>query len=147
MRFRGLSRAFLLSVVLGTLLLGAITATASGGRDFAGVYSLSNVQLSGDTVHLTLHVRLSNYSNADIKGAIVTLMQGPPAAGLRGSFSTIQLWHKNQEVKLSGQFTISKREYEDWTRAPGQPNIVILYQDATGQTWTKSAQMRSRPTI
>jgi hypothetical protein len=147
MRFRGLSRTFLTRVGLGLFLLTAITATARDGRDFAGIYSLTNVQQSGDTVHLTLHLRLSNNSDADIKGAIVTLMQDSPLVALRGSFPTVQLWRKNQAVKLSGQFTISKREYEDWSRAPGQPNIVILYQDASGRTWQKGAQMHPRPTI
>lgn len=147
MRVRGLSRAFAAGVSLAILLLGTTTATAKDGRDFAGVYGFTDVQEHGDMVSLTLHLRLFNNSEADIKGAIVTLMEGPTGVGLRGAFPTVKVWRKNQDVKLSQQFTIPKREYEDWLRPPAQPNVVVIYQDANGQTWEKGAQMRPRPVV
>lgn len=147
MRFRGLSRTFVMGVGLGILLLSALTATARDGRDFAGIYSLSSVQPQGDNVLLTLHVKLSNYSGADISGAIVTLMKGHPEAGLRGSFPTVKTWRKGQAVKLSAQFTIPKREFETWSHQPAQPDVVILYQDANGQTWQRGAQLRPEPVL
>jgi hypothetical protein len=145
MRFRGLSRASVMGVCLTIFLLGTITATAKDGRDFAGVYGFTGVQEQGDHVHLTLHLRLFNNSDADIKGAVITLMEGPTGVRLRGNFPTVKVWRKNQDVKLSQQFTIPRREYEDWLRPPAQPNVVIIYQDANGQTWEKGAQMRPQP--
>lgn len=147
MRFRGLSRTSVMGVCLTIFLLGTITATAKDGRDFAGVYGFTDVQEQGDMVRLTLHLRLFNNSEADIKGAVIALMEGPPRVALRGSFPTVKVWRQNQDVKLSQQFTISKREYRDWLRPPAQPNVVIIYQDANGQTWEKGAQMRPQPII
>jgi hypothetical protein len=90
---------------------------------------------------------LFNNSEADIKGAVITLMEGPTGVALRGNFPTVKVWRKNQDVKLSQQFTVPKREYQDWLRPPAQPNVVIIYQDANGQTWEKGAQMRPQPII
>jgi hypothetical protein len=147
MRFRGLSRTSVMGVCLTIFLLGTITATAKDGRDFAGVYGFTDVQEQGDMVRLTLHLRLFNNSEADIKGAVITLMEGPTGLALRGNFPTVKVWRKNKDVKLSQQFTISKSEYRDWLRPPAQPNVVIIYQDANGQTWEKGAQMRPQPII
>ncbi len=147
MRFRGLSRASVMGVWLAIFLLGTITATAKDGRDFAGVYGFTDVQEQGDMVRLTLHLRLFNNSEADIKGAVIVLMEGPTGLALRGNFPTVKVWRKNQDVKLSQQFTVPKREYEEWLRPPAQPNVVIIYQDASGQTWEKGAQMHPQPVV
>jgi len=147
MRFPALSRASLMSALLAVVLLGTITATAKDGRDFAGVYGFSDVKEQGDTVQLTLHLRLFNNSEADIKGAVIVLMEGSTGVGLRGNFPTVKVWRKSQGVKLSQQFTVPMREYQDWLRPPAQPNIVIIYQDAHGQTWQKGAQMHPEPVI
>ncbi len=142
MRLRGISRAIFMRVWLGILLLSAISASAGNGRDFAGVYGFTDVHEQGDMVHLTLHLQLANNSDADIKGAAITLMEGFPGVNFRGSFATVKVWRKNQDVKVSQQFTIPKREYKDWVQPPAQPNVVVIYQDASGRTWEKGAQMR-----
>lgn len=147
MRFRGHSRASVLGVCLTIFMLGTITATAKDGRDFAGVYGFTDVQEQGDSVRLTLHLRLFNNSDADIKGAVIVLMEGHTGVSLRGNFPTVKVWHKNKDVKLSQQFTVPKREYEEWLRPPAQPNVVIIYQDASGHTWEKGAQMHPQPVV
>jgi hypothetical protein len=148
MRFPAFSRASLMGALVAVFLLGTITATAKDGRDFAGVYGFTDVQEQGDNVHLTLHLRLFNNSEADIKGAVIVLMEGPTGVGLRGNFPTVKkMWRKSQDVKLSQQFTVPMREYRDWLRPPAQPNVVIIYQDAHGQTWQKGAQMHPEPVI
>lgn len=146
MRFSGILRMSLKSAVLA-ILLSAVGLTAKDGRDFAGSYGFTDVQEQGDKVQLTLHLRLHNFSDADIKGAVVTLREGSTGVGLWGSFPVVKLWQKNREVKLSQQFTVPRREYEDWLRPPAQPNVVIMYQDADGHTWQKGAQMRPRPVM
>jgi hypothetical protein len=147
MRFSGFSRAALLSTSLAILLLSTISLTAKDGRDFAGTYGFTNVQEQGEMVHLTLHLRLFNYSDADIKGAVVVLQEGPPGVALRGNFPTVKVWHKNRDVQLVQEFTVPKREYQDWLQPPAQPNVFIIYQDANGQTWQKGAQMRPQPIL
>jgi hypothetical protein len=147
MRFSGFSRAALLSTSLAILLLGTMTVMAKDGRDFAGTYGFTEVQEQGDMVHLTLHLRLFNYSDTDIKGAVVVLQEGPPGVALRGNFPTVKVWHKNRDVQLVQEFTVPKREYQDWLQPPAQPNVFIIYQDANGRTWQRGAQMRPQPVL
>ena len=66
---------------------------------------------------------------------------------LRGSFPTVKVWQKSHDVRLSQEFTVPKREYEDWLRPPAQPNVVVIYQDSDGQTWQKGAQMHPQPVL
>ena len=147
MRLRGFSRALLMGAPLAIFLLSTVAVTAKDGRDFAGVYGFTDVQEQGDTVHFTLHLQLFNNSEADIKGAVIALMEGSTGVDLRGSFPTVKIWRKSKDVKLTQEFTVPKREYEKWLRPPAQPNVVVIYQDANGQTWQKGTQMRPRPIL
>jgi hypothetical protein len=147
MRFSGFSRVSVIGTSLAIFLLSAVALTAKDGRDFAGSYSFTEVQEQGNTVQLTLHVRMFNYSGTDIKDPVVTLREGPSGVGLLGSFPAVKTWYKNRQVELSQQFTVPKSDYQDWLRPPAQPNVVIIYQDANGQTWQKGVQMSPRPTL
>ena len=147
MRFYGLLRAAFKCAPLAILFLGAIVVTAKDGRDFAGTYGVTDVQELGDMVHLTLHLRLFNNSDADLKGTVVILREGPTGMALRGSFPTVKTWQKSHEVRLSQEFTVPKREYEDWLRPPAQPNVVVIYQDAQKQTWQRTAQLAPEPIL
>ncbi|MFZ0815306.1 MAG: hypothetical protein WAM78_07290 [Candidatus Sulfotelmatobacter sp.] len=147
MRFSGLSRVSVIGTSLAILLLSTVTLTAKDGRDFAGSYSFTGVQEQGGMVQLTLHLRMFNYSGADIKGPVVTLREGISGVGLLGTFPAVKTWYKNREVEFSQQFTVPKSDYQDWLRPPAQPNVVIIYQDANGQTWQKGVQMSPRPTL
>src|ERR1700730_8488700 len=108
MRFSGFLRAPLVGVGLAFVLLGTVTVMAKDGRDFAGTYGFTDVQEQGDMVQLTLHLRLFNNSDADIKGAVIVLREGWTGVALRGSFPTVKVWAKNHDVQLSQQFTIPK---------------------------------------
>jgi hypothetical protein len=145
MRFSRCLQASLMGASLTVVLLGTVVLTAKDGRDFAGTYGFTDVQEQGDMVHLTLHLRLYNNSDADIKGAAVILREGPTGVSLRGSFPAVKIWLKSHGAQLSQEFTVPKREYEDWLRPPGQPNVVVIYQDANGQTWQRSAQLAPEP--
>jgi hypothetical protein len=76
---------------------------------------------------------------------IVTLVDSSPAMTLRGNFQPLKVWKSQKFVEMSQQFTVTKREFGEWMAAPGQPNVVILYQDSHGQTWQKGAQLSRRP--
>ena len=147
MRLTSLSRAALSAAVLAILMLGTLTVSAKDGRDFAGTYAVTDVQEQGEVVHLTLHLRLFNNSDADIKGAVVILREGPTGVALRGSFPTVKVWQKGHDVRLSQEFTVPRQEYEDWMRPPAQPNIFVIFQDANRQTWQRTAQMSPEPIL
>lgn len=142
-----LSRAWLACALLTCLLLATVTATANTANQFNGYYDFSGVVEQGDTVQVTLHLRLFNHGNTDIKGVIVALVSQGPAMTFVGNFQPVKVWKKQQFVNMSQEFTISKAEFGLWNAAPAQPNLFILFQDSTGKSWQKSAQISRRPLV
>ena len=143
MRSLRISRAFVLCVSLA-LLLFTVSAAAKSNREFAGYYDVSDVEEQGDLVQVTLHLQLFNSGHQDVKSVIVTLVDSGPLMTLRGNFHPLKVWHSQQSIKLSQQFTVSKREFGEWVTS-GQPNLVILFQDAKGHTAQRGAQLSHRP--
>jgi len=133
--------------VLAIVLLGTVTVTANNGREFSGYFDMSNVQQQGDLVQVTLHLQLFNHGSEDVKSVLVTLVDSSPSMMLRGSFAPLKVWKHQQRINLSQEFFVSQREYAEWTAAPGQPNLVILFQDAKGNTWQRGAQISRRPLV
>ena len=140
-----LSRALKLSawLLVAALSLLPICGLAKDGRDFAGFYNVSNVVEQGDQMVFTLQVRLFNYSDADLKQAVVTLRASHPGAAL-AEFHPVKLWRNRTEVKLSQQVVIPRHEFELWQKGT-QPALFVVYHDANGQRWERFAQLRSRP--
>ena len=120
---------------------------ANNGREFSGYFDMSNVQQQGDLVQVTLHLQLFNHGSEDVKSVLVTLVDSSPSMMLRGSFAPLKVWKHQQRINLSQEFFVSQREYAEWTAAPGQPNLVILFQDAKGNTWQRGAQISRRPLV
>ena len=141
-----LSRAWMACVLLTCLLLATITASANTSQ-FNGYYDFSGVVEQGDTVQVTLHLRLFNHSNTDLKGVIVALLSQGPAMTFVGNFQPVKVWKSQQFVNMSQEFTVSKAEFAQWNAAPAQPNLFILFQDSTGKSWQKSAQISRRPLV
>jgi hypothetical protein len=144
MRSLRFSRAFVLCVSLALLSL-TVSAAAKSNREFAGYYGVSDVQEQGDLVQVTLHLQLFNNGHDDVKSVIVTLVDSGPLTTFRGNFHPVKVWRSQQGIKLSQQFTVSKREFGEWMAAPGQPNLVILFQDAKGHSLQRGAQLSQRP--
>jgi hypothetical protein len=147
MQFLHNSRAKVVCGVLASLLFASVAAIASNGREFSGYFDISDTQSQGDLVQVTLHLKLFNHGTGDAKSVIVTLVDPSPAMILRGSFRPLKVWKSQKFVEMSQQFTVTKREFGEWMAAPGQPNVVILYQDSAGQTWQKGAQLSRRPLV
>ncbi len=142
-----LSRAWLVCALFAALMLATVTATAKNGGEFSGYFDFSGVQEQGDLVQVTLHVKLFNHGDADLKSVIVTLLDSTPAMTLRGNFQPVKVWKRQQFIDISQEFTVTKREFAEWTAAPAQPNLVILFQDSKGQSWQKGAQISHRPLL
>jgi hypothetical protein len=144
MQFLRPSRAWLVCAALVVLMLATVAATSRNGGDFTGYYDFSGVQEQGDLVQVTLHIKLFNHGDTDLKSVIVTLVDSTPARTLRGNFQPVKVWKKQQFVDMSQQFTVTKRELQEWNAAPAQPNLIILFQDGSGKTWQKGAQISRR---
>ncbi len=145
MRYSVVTRASVKGALLAILVLGTVMVTANSGRDFSGYFDVSNMQQQGDLVQVTLHLQLFNHGNADVKSVVVTLVDSSPSMILRGNFAPVKVWKHQQRINLSQEFFVSQREYAEWMNAPGQPNLVILFQDAKGNTWQRGAQISRRP--
>jgi hypothetical protein len=141
------SRAWIVCAVLATLMLSTLAVAAEGGREFRGYFDVSGVQPQGELVQVTLHLKLFNHTDADAKGVIVTLIDSSPAMTFRGNFQPVKVWKSQQFIEMSQEFTVTKREFNEWMHAPMQPNLVILFQDSKGQTWQKGAQISRRPLV
>jgi hypothetical protein len=150
MQFPRLSRAGVCLALLTVLSLATVfasAATAAKGNDFTGYFDISGVHEQGDSVQVTLHLKLYNHDATAARSVIVTLLDSSPLMTLRGNFQPVKVWKSQQFIEMSQEFTISKREFGEWMRAPAQPNLVILYQDAKGQTWQKGAEISRRPLL
>jgi hypothetical protein len=145
MKFVRPTPAWLACILLAALLLVTVGATATLGRPFTGYFDVSGVQEQGDMVQVTLHLKLFNHGDEDVKGVIVTLMDQHPTMILRGNFQPVKVWKSQKFMEISQEFTVTKREYAGWTSAAGQPNLIILFQDANGKSWQKSPQVSRRP--
>lgn len=139
------ARAGLVCGVLASLLLASVAAIASNGREFSGYFDVSGKQEQGDLVQVTLHLKLFNHGDFDARSVIVTLVDPSPTMMLRGNFPPLKVWKSQKSVEMSQQFVVTKHEFAEWMAGPGQPNLVILYQDSAGKTWQKGAQLSRRP--
>jgi hypothetical protein len=147
MRFQRLSRAGLVCSLLTAFLLTTVATAADNGRQFSGYFDVSGVQEQGDLVQVTLHLRLFNHGGADAKSVIVTLVDSSPDMTLRGNFQPVKVWKGQTFIKMSQEFTVTKREFREWMTPPAQPNLIILYQDSQGATWQKGAQISRSPLV
>ena len=141
------SRAWLVCTLLTVVLLATVVARANSGREFSGYFDISHVQEQGDLVQVTLHLKLFNHSESDARSVIVTLVDSSPTMTLRGNFQPVKVWKRHQFIEMSQEFTVTKREFQEWMTPPAQPNLVILFQDHKGATWQRGAQISRRPLV
>jgi hypothetical protein len=127
-------------------MLVAGVALAKDGRDFAGVYRVSDAVDQGDQMLVTLHVQLFNNSESDVKQAVLTLRHNFPTPGTVGLFRPVKLWRNHGEVRVTQQFVVPKREFESWSHG-AQPALMVVYHDAEGQRFDRYVQVHSSPLI
>jgi len=141
------SRAWTLCTVLIALCLATVAATTKSGREFSGYFDVSGVQEQGDMVQVTLHLKLFNHSAADANSVIVALMDSSPSMMMRGNFQPVRVWKSQKFIEMSQEFSVSKREFQEWMAPPAQPNLIILFQDSKGKSWQKGVQISRRPLL
>lgn len=137
----------LVCLVATALALLTTNAGASNGREFSGYFDISHTHDQGDLVQVTLHLRLFNHSNTDARGVIVALLDSSPTMTVRGNFQPVKVWKSGHFIELSQEFSVSRREFNEWMQAPVQPNLLIFFQDAKGNTLQRGAQVSRRPWV
>jgi hypothetical protein len=135
----------IMAMVAGLVLLAPINpGRATDGRDFAGFYEVSNVTDLGDTVRVTLTVRVRNYSDADVSGATVTLQDSVDFAKDYGAYPESLSVANRESARLSGEFTLSREEYGRWQDG-NAPTMRIDYQDADGNHLRRMIELVASP--
>jgi hypothetical protein len=66
---------------------------------------------------------------------------------VRGNFQPIKVWKSGQFIELSQEFSVTRREFNEWMGTPIQPNLLIFFQDAKGKTWQRGVQLSRRPLV
>lgn len=122
------------------------TAAAKDGRDFAGFYSLTDVSEQGDQIQVTLDIQLFNYSGADLKQTNVSVYPSRNPMEPLHSFSPVSIWRSRGYVVLKQTLLVSREQFEEWASGT-QPNLAIVYTDASGEARERSAQLSRRPQI
>ena len=147
MQYRRFTRVWLVGSMLSIFLVALTASASSNGREFSGYFDVSGVLEQGDMVQVTLHLKLFNHGTEDAKSVIVTLVDSAPTMTFRGNFKPVRIWKSQKFLEMSQEFTITQREFKEWMQPPAQPNLVILYQDNSGTTWQKGAQISRRPLV
>jgi hypothetical protein len=137
MRSTGLWR-MCVAASLATLLLAGVSAFAKDGRDFAGFYSVHSLSQQGDRVQFTMHLEILNFSDSDVKQAVVSLRENTGLV-LDGTTKPIKLLPNRGTAKLDQRFTVSRNEYDLW-HAGAQPTMFIIY-ESKGKQLTKYIQL------
>jgi hypothetical protein len=127
-------------------VLTSVNAVAKDGRDFAGHYSLTNVNDQGSHVELTLALHLFNNSGADLQQAVVTVRPSHAGPDVLGTFAPIKLWRSGRDIVVRQQLTIPREQYQRWSTGT-QPSVFIGYSTEDGRQLQRWAQLSRRPII
>jgi len=131
---------------LGFALLAwgvASLAFSNAGPDFAGFYEVSNPTDVDVDIRIRLATRVFNLSGADVVNATLTLQDTILPGKDYGSFQNV-LIRDRENVVLSADFIITRREYERW-QAGGSPSLRIEYRDAAGNAVRKRVELIQMP--
>ena len=131
-------------LALASLCLFAVAENHPGGA-FAGSYSIRNVVDQGQTVHVTMDLRLFNGTDTDLKNASLILSDHqralPPKGGIapgaalplnnHGSAKIVAVrTHRDLQLK-DVTFHVPAFEYQQWQRG-AHPVFVLSYQTSNG---------------
>jgi len=116
-----------MGMILGLALFGAVPADAMHGRDFVAMYRVENPTEIGDQVQVRLVVRAFNFSDMNLVGATITLMDSRVPGQAYGRFASFSM-NDRESVRLDAVFTIPRAEYDLWEHA-GSPRLQIDFLD------------------
>jgi hypothetical protein len=127
------------------LCFTSVPLPAEHGRNFAGEFQVRNVVDEGSIIKFELHVKVVNFSGADLSNATLTLADRrpghrPDTMDYQGSFTEVSIpYHK--WIELDGSFMAPVREYQQWQRGAA-PILVVTYFDETGKEHRDPVELR-----
>jgi hypothetical protein len=131
---------------------------AKEGRDFVGFYAVSNVRPLGESpdtshaanrasaVNLTLTIRLFNYSDqGDINQPVIELLGSEISPIVAGQFNWVKSLPGRHSAIVSGQFTVTRAEYQSWGHHGAGPIVMVQYKGESGRIFSRKVQLIPRP--
>jgi hypothetical protein len=144
-RHPSLRRILTFLFATAVVIAAAISAQAKYGRDFAGHYEIKDVTDLGESVRITLAVRLVNYSGADVTSATVAVHDPLFMHRIFGTLSPSPLSvAKSRSVSLTGDITIPHREYDAW-KSGTHPTLVLTQRGLDGKDHSSRIELAQRP--
>ena len=141
------SKSLMFVVCSMTLFLGFCSTLLLAGstRNFTGVFGVTDVADNGSIVKFNLQVQLQNVTATDVSAATLKLQSSKLGAPLddpdfTGSFVNVKI-PAHKLVSLSGVFTVSSFEYEQWQRGGG-PKLVVTYLNESNEEVQSTAELR-----
>lgn len=143
------------SALIFVLLALVAAAFANDGRDFAGSYSITNIDPAmtqssfGRTGNsdraaannLTMTVRVFNLGETGIKQPRFLLIESGPSHLPIGEFTSLNVFPAKSEIILTGQFVVSGAEVKNWSNRRASPKVVVLYTDVNGRSVRQNVQL------
>ena len=133
---RGLAAAGV-CLLLSTVLM-ARAPHAAGGNEVSGVYAIQDVNDTGKTVNVTLHVILSSSSDATLQSKSVSLRS--VLSGTTQTLSASFTIPGNGSANFTTSATISAADYKLWQEG-GKPQLVLSLQSLDGTEFTRTVDL------
>ena len=126
-------KAHWITAIIILLMLSLIPATsmAENGRDFAGLFSVTDVVGAANEVTVSLSLEIFNYSGADVSNATVRMEQLLPTDPLYESPTTIDIAYRDRAIVTEPVLVVPRLEYEQWLQG-ALPMVTIIYTDDSG---------------
>lgn len=120
-----------LGLLLALIFIPPVLALAEDGRDFAGLFSATDVVGNNDEVTVSLSLEIFNYSGADVVNATVRLEQILLTDPLYESPTTIDVAYRDRAIVTEPVLVVPRQEYDQWLQG-ALPLVSITYTDANG---------------
>jgi hypothetical protein len=124
--------------LLLSAVLMASAPRAGGGQEVSGVYAIQQVNETGNSVNVTLHVVLSSSSDASWQSKSVSLRSvlSSTTQTLSASFSI----PAHGSADFTAGASISAADYKLW-REGGRPLLVLNLQSLDGTEITRTVEL------
>jgi len=124
------------------LLLSAVLLAsaphAAGGNEISGVYAIQQVNDTGKTVNVTLHVVLSSSTDATLQSKNISLRS--VLSGTTQTLSASFTIPANGSAEFIATANVSAADYKLWQEG-GKPVLVVNLQSLDGTEFTRTVEL------
>lgn len=118
-------------------------AARAAGNEVVGFYRVEQVTDLGPQVRVTLYIRLTNNSAAELSITKVALrdMRQPAKPAVTSAWAQLQ---PREATTVEQEFVVSRAEYQSWSRG-ARPMLQVALQPAGGREVARTIPLRRLP--